>query len=117
MDANRISVTRTTLQRLLMSLLLVAIAGSGFAAPPPPPPPPPYPPGGAEDRDARIVVLIVDLSANGTVTAVALEKSSGFPELDAAAMEAASGWHFNPLLKDGKPVAGKARIPVSFPPE
>lgn len=115
MDANRISVPRTTLQRLLMGLLLVAIAGSGFAAPPPPPPPP-YPPGGPEDRDARIVVLIVDLSADGTVTAVALEKSSGFPELDAAAMEAASSWHFNPLLKDGNPVAGKARIPVSFPP-
>jgi len=102
-------------QRLLVSLLLVAIAGSGFAAPPPPPPPP-YPPGGPEDRDARFVVLIVDLSADGTVTAVALEKSSGFPELDAAATEAASSWHFNPLLKDGKPVAGKARIPVSFPP-
>ena len=31
-------------------------------------------------------------------------------------MEAASSWHFNPLLKDGNPVAGKARIPVSFPP-
>ncbi|MGH8040030.1 MAG: energy transducer TonB [Pseudomonas sp.] len=115
MDANRISVSRTTLQRLLMSFLLVATAGSGFAAPPPPPPPP-NPPGGAEDRDARIVTLIVDLSADGTVTAVTLEKSSGFPELDAAAMEAASGWHFNPLLKDGKPVAGKARVPVSFPP-
>lgn len=112
MDANRISVSRITLQRLLMSLLLVAIAGSGFAAPPPPP----NPPGGVEDRDARIVTLIVDLSADGTVTAVTLEKSSGFPELDAAALEAASGWHFNPLLKDGKPVAGKARIPVSFPP-
>jgi len=113
MDANRNSVPRTTLQRLLMSLLLAAVAGSGFAAPPPPPP---YPPGGPEDRDARIVVLIVDLSADGTVTAVALEKSSGFPELDTATMEAASNWHFNPLLKEGNPVAGKARIPVSFPP-
>jgi len=115
MDANRISVPRRTLQRLLMSLLLVAVAGSGFAALPPPPPPP-YPPGGPEDRDARIVVLIVDLSADGTVTAVALEKSSGFTELDAAAIAAASNWHFNALLKDGKPVAGKARVPVSFPP-
>ena len=65
---------------------------------------------------ARPFAKALDLSADGTVTAVALEKSSGFPELDAAAIAAASNWHFNALLKDGKPVAGKARVPVSFPP-
>ena len=117
MDASRISLSREKLQLLLPCLLLMATTGSAFAAPPlDPPPPPPYPPSEADDHEARIVVLIVDLSADGTVTAVTLEKSSGFPDLDTAATQAAAGWQLTPLLKDGVPVPGKARVPVRFPP-
>ena len=117
MDAGNTSLFRWKLQRLLPCLLLMATTGSVFAVPPlDPPPPPPYPPSEADDHDARIVVLIVDLSADGTVTAVTLETSSGFPDLDAAAMQAAAGWQLTPLLKDGVPVPGKARVPVRFPP-
>lgn len=98
----------------MAALLVLAITGSAYAAPPPPPP---FPPGQVDAPGSRIVVLIVDLDVDGTVTGVELEKSSGFPELDRAALDAAARWHFDPLQRDGKPVAGKARVPVNFPPE
>lgn len=107
---------RAAVPRVLAGLLALVITGSAYAAPPPPPPPP-FPPGQADAPGSRIVVLIVDLDIEGTVTGVELEKSSGFPELDSAALDAATRWHFDPLQRDGKPIAGKARVPVSFPPE
>lgn len=116
MDASRISALRTGGR----CLLLLAIAGGASAAPPPPPPPPPppypaAPPEGADDRNSATVVLIIDLAVDGAVRGVEIEKSSGFPKLDAAAAEGATRWLFNPLLADGQPVAGKVRVPVQFP--
>lgn len=118
MDAPRSTAIRSGMRCLLPGLLLVMIvANAGAATRPPPPPPPANPPGAIDAPGTRTVVLIVALAADGSVTGVELETSSGFPTLDAAAVEAAAGWHFNPLQVDGKPVAGRARIPVKFPAE
>lgn len=118
MDASRISALRTGVR----CLLLLGIAGGASAAlPPPPPPPPPLPPypaaptGGADERNSATVVLIIELAVDGAVRGVEIEKSSGFPKLDAAAAEGAMRWLFNPLQVDGQPAAGKVRVPVQFP--
>lgn len=131
MDPSRTSAFRSPVQRLLPGLLLAALTGGAFAAPPPPPPPPPppapgappqrgqylaprYPAESADARESGTVVLILDVTADGSVTRVELETSSGFPKLDAAATEAAARWHFTPPQVAGKPVGGRVRVPVNF---
>lgn len=72
--------------------------------------PPRYPPS----MHTGEVVLKVEVAADGTAAGVVVDRSSGHADLDEAAMEAARGWRFNPARKDGRPVAGKVRIPVRF---
>ena len=48
--------------------------------------------------------------------AVKVEKSSADPRFDAAAVERARTWRFTPKIKDGKPVASRVRVPVTFSP-
>ncbi|MGA9794281.1 MAG: energy transducer TonB [Rhizomicrobium sp.] len=49
----------------------------------------------------------VEVSAQGTVTNVTLAKSSGYDELDEAAIRCVTnGWHYNPATQNGQPVAG-----------
>ncbi|WP_312316178.1 energy transducer TonB [Stenotrophomonas sp.] len=128
MDATRNSTISKGRQRCLWALLLMAIAGSAFASVQPAPsptfdfvppqaihnPPPRYPPGSADAAEAGTVVLTLRIEADGTVSKVALDQSSGFPRLDAAAMEAAASWLFSPAQEDGRPVPVKAQIPVRF---
>lgn len=128
MDAKRSSAIRMGLQRLLPALLLVGFAGSAFAvvqpAPPPtfdfvPPqagqnPPPRYPSESADAGESGTVVVVLKIEADGTISKVALDTSSGFPRLDAAALEAAAGWHFTPAQEGGKPVPVRVRVPVTF---
>jgi protein TonB len=45
---------------------------------------------------------------------VKVDKSSGFRELDRAAMDAVQKWRFNPEVKNGKKVEGYARVPINF---
>lgn len=75
----------------------------------------PLRPGGADERNSATVVLIIELAVDGAVRGVEIEKSSGYPKLDAAAAEGATRWLFNPLQVDGQPAAGKVRVPVQFP--
>ena len=60
------------------------------------------------------VILMVLVGLDGTPKTVTVEKSSGFRELDRAAIEAVQHWRFNPEVKGGKKVEGYARIPVNF---
>ncbi len=104
-------------QRLIAAILLTLVAGNALAHPAsqtqPPPPPPSYTPGSPDEPESYTVVLIVDIAADGSITAVELESSSGLADLDKAAMEAARGWNFAHAIRDGKPT--RARVPVKFP--
>ncbi len=101
------------------------------AAPTPPPPPPPPPallsppaapiltpplyPKQAKDAGVEgIVVLMVDVAADGTPTEVVVERSEPAGVFDQAAVDAVKKWRFTPELEDGKPVAGRVRVPVEF---
>jgi protein TonB len=77
-------------------------------------PPPRYP---ERERSRGIegsLRLRVEVAADGGVTAVTVEESSGSAALDAAAVEAVRAWRFLPGTVDGVPVASVAFQPVAF---
>ncbi|HTV85377.1 MAG TPA: energy transducer TonB [Dyella sp.] len=61
-----------------------------------------------------MVTLLIYVSAKGEVGDIRVETSSGYPELDASAVDAAKHWVFMPAAKDGVPQPGWVRTPVSF---
>jgi protein TonB len=76
--------------------------------------PPPYPIEAARQGHQGVTMLIVTIDASGNVLDVKVEKSSGFRELDRAAVQAARNWKFNPGIKSGQPAGGQVRIPVNW---
>jgi len=75
---------------------------------------PRYPPQAIRQRHEGVVVLLILVGVDGSVKNVTVDKSSGYRELDRAAMEAARRWRFNPTIKNGQKVEGYARVPVNF---
>jgi protein TonB len=76
--------------------------------------PPVYPPESRARREQGIVVLRLDVDADGRVTRVEVLASSGFPRLDEAARAAAQGWRFRPARRGGRGVASSIRQRVRF---
>lgn len=77
-------------------------------------PPPEYPLRQACDGIGGIVELDVQVGADGKVSGSQVYRSSGVPELDAAAQAAVTKWKFEPAYVNGKAVAKKIRSPMSF---
>ena len=61
-----------------------------------------------------MVVLVVDVSTDGSVSGARVDRSAGDQRLDAAALDAVKQWKFLPAMKDGKPVVSQVRVPVDF---
>ena len=61
-----------------------------------------------------VVTLRVLVTSEGNAGAIEIKNSSGFPRLDAAAIEAVKTWKFNPATVDGKPIDEWYIIPVPF---
>ena len=76
--------------------------------------PPVYPAEALKEGVVGTTVLVVDVDAEGGVSGLKIDRSSGDPRLDSAALEAASRWKFKPGIKGGKPIAGQVRVPVQF---
>ena len=106
-----------------------------YQAPPPAPPAPPappqdisagqdlsynsrlqpkYPPQAIRQRHEGTVTLMILVGVDGSPKDIKVEKSSGYRELDRAAMDAAKKWRFNPMIRNGQKVEGYARVPVTF---
>jgi protein TonB len=60
-----------------------------------------------------VVVLSIEVDANGNVRNIRVQRSLGLG-LDEKAMEAVTRWRFRPGLFDGKPVATEATVQVNF---
>ena len=76
--------------------------------------PPAYPKAAVENSVSGKVVLRIEVNAEGRATDVKVETSQPQGVFDAAAVEAARKWKFNPAQKDGKAVAGAVRVPIWF---
>lgn len=75
---------------------------------------PTYPRGCRARGEEGVVMLLVEVSAGGMAASVRVDVTSGFPELDAAAIAAVRRAGFVPATRDGHAVAGTVRLPVAF---
>jgi periplasmic protein TonB len=65
-------------------------------------------------REEGVVRLSVMILADGRVAEVSVQKSSGFPRLDAAAVAAVRRWHYLPARRDGVAIVWQHVQPVAF---
>ena len=105
---------RTTFKGMRMDIMLTDSAAQPVAVAPLSRQPHVYPVDVLENGVNGTVVLIVDVAVDGSVSATKVDRSAGDERLDAAALEAVGQWKFKPLVKDGRPVPGKVRVPVEF---
>ena len=75
---------------------------------------PVYPTGARQRSEEGDVVLELDISAQGRVTAASVFSSCGYPELDAAALRAARKARFVPARSGRDAVAATVRITIAF---
>ncbi|HVT08445.1 MAG TPA: TonB family protein [Polyangia bacterium] len=77
-------------------------------------PVPEYPIPSRRRREEGIVYLNVTVQPNGWPAAVSLNRSSGHPLLDQAALDAVRRWTFEPGRAGGVPVSSLVVVPVRF---
>ena len=75
---------------------------------------PDYPKGARQRGEQGDVVLEIRVNAEGTVDDVKVAASSGFAELDEAAIRAAKAAKFSPARSGHDPVASTARLKLQF---
>jgi TonB family protein len=104
--------------RLIAPLLL--LPASALAQTPPPPdilapsgagfaphicPYSHYPKDAVARNEQGTVTMAYTVAADGSVQNVTIAKSSGYDDLDQAAMACATAWKYKPASKDGQPIA------------
>ncbi len=77
-------------------------------------PPPRYPKHAADNRLTGEVVLRVDIRADGGVDQVRVLKASNPGVFEEVSIAAARQWTYQAAMKNGRPVAGALRIPITF---
>lgn len=77
-------------------------------------PPPPYPEQARRLMEEGLVRLAVEVDARGKVASVSVAQSSGFQDLDEAALNTVKGWEFKPARLAGIGVSTSVNIPVLF---
>jgi protein TonB len=71
---------------------------------------PEYPRTSLRNEEEGIVTVRLTIGADGNVVESAVEKSSGFRDLDKATLKAWSLCHFTPAMADGKAVQSSTRM-------
>lgn len=77
-------------------------------------PAPAYPLRSTQLGEEGTVVLRATITATGAVKDVEVQKSSGFPRLDQAALAAVRRWRFTPSKRGDTAIEGIAIIPMPF---
>lgn len=75
---------------------------------------PTYPPQALRQHHQGTAILMTLVGVDGKPHDIKVEKSSGFKELDEAAVAAVWQWTFRPQIKAGVPTEGYLRTPVVF---
>jgi protein TonB len=76
--------------------------------------PPRYPESARRRQEQGRVMVGVSVAADGTPIETRIERSSGHPALDEAAVEAVRQWRFVPGRQDDRPVVASAEVPIVF---
>jgi len=77
-------------------------------------PSPRYPANARRAGTQGTVTLRVQVTREGLVARVDVEKSSGSPHLDAAALEAVKAWRFVPARQGAEPLESWVLVPIVF---
>lgn len=77
-------------------------------------PPPEYPPALLAVGREGVVVVRVRITATGTVADCRIERSSGEPAFDEAALNAVREWRFEPAIRFGTAVPTEILYPIRF---
>jgi protein TonB len=77
-------------------------------------PKPDYPAEARRQRQEGVVLVSVEVDGDGRPSDVTLGRSSGFPLLDEAAVQAVRRWRFEPARAAGLPVSSRVEVPVRF---
>ncbi|HSF22548.1 MAG TPA: energy transducer TonB [Burkholderiales bacterium] len=77
-------------------------------------PAPSYPLASRRAGEQGTVTLRVRVSPDGLATRVAVERSSGSPHLDAAALEAVKAWRFTPARRGTEAIESWMMVPIVF---
>lgn len=76
--------------------------------------PPSYPAKAAASGHYGTAVVMVMVGADGAIKGMKLEQSTGFRDLDTSAADTIRRWHFFPAAREGAPVDGLVRVPVTY---
>ncbi|MDO9140206.1 MAG: energy transducer TonB [Methylobacter sp.] len=77
-------------------------------------PTPNYPSISRRLGEQGLVLLLVQVTADGTAGSVELQTGSGSSRLDQAALEAVKKWRFTPAKRGEQPVSASVVVPVRF---
>lgn len=77
-------------------------------------PRPAYPRRAKREGWQGTTLLRVSVQASGKPGAIGVQKSSGHPVLDEAAVEAVTRWTFVPATRGGERIAGTVTVPIVF---
>ena len=77
-------------------------------------PPPRYPRLSRRLHEEGEVILVLWVLADGSVSDVEIETSSGYPRLDKAALKAVRKWRYTPATRNGEAIAYRYQQPVQF---
>jgi protein TonB len=77
-------------------------------------PEPAYPASAREEGEEGVVLLRVRISRSGLPEEIVLESSSGFPELDSAAIAGVRQWSFTPARRGDEPIEAWMQVPIRF---
>ena len=75
-----------------------------------------YPPISRSLNEQGTVLVQFTIGADGSISNVKVERSSGYPQLDNAAVSCVSEWSYHPAMQDGKPIAVSYEAKVLFQP-
>lgn len=73
-----------------------------------------YPQSAQVSGEQGTVLVQVYVSPNGRVAKYSVSQSSGFGDLDNAALESVLNWRFVPAMRDGDPVSDWAVVKVVY---
>ena len=77
-------------------------------------PQPPYPDAAQVNGEQGDVILEVKVGDNGKVRQIHVAGSSGFPDLDNAAVEGVLRWHFVPAVRDGDTETEWTKVKITY---